>query len=814
MRLSGPGLLVSLCLTIQGCVSCADWERARPYHCDPTLKQVTNGEDVQCGSGWRCGLEERCHPIGKPAAYTCATDFDCEAQWRCGPELKCLDATNEALRPNAFAGALRARQVSPRVSSEPALQVASASFPVPQACGPDVPAQTVAFVTEAGTVRSTEYPLGRRVLDADAGAGSCDAGPARHVFSSVGTAAPMTRPPLALADTPEATWVLGTSGQLCRFANLDGALGGCEGIKLDFAATALRSGRLPGLPLVARSEQRYVLITADGRTTAARRVAPVALGEEQPIHDLLPYQLIDGGAGLFAVTPAGAFAAEVPAPAPDGGSPEAPADEAWLPMHVPGIGCVSDPLPDPVGVLRSVAWAHGAPVLMGVIEKPDGSKHVAAFSGLGSGVGRPGCLAGQLDGVALGDPFTCAACPGEQLESFTAAPLDELGRFALELRCRSATGARSVWAARLEQGACTAERVVGPDAPLATVAGTAGPSTAATAGAAGEVWLQRGTGYSREARFLDRGPSLVLSGPGSLTVGAPAVSAQLQSGAIEVEAAQLFELREGEGLVARSGGADLLAAVEGTDRWVLRDATDAGSGNPPSVVELTPEGGKRLLAVFTSTETFKPPYRAVAAPGPDGGTLVVVTAFDALLAAELDAPSTPVLRVRLVPLNRSEITALTVLPRAAGGRYVEGWLVSAGRLHRFVADSPTVWKSDELPLPVGDPVALFHDGQRGRVAFADGRVYSLPGRVEIAPALPEGEGSARDFVDVCGQVLSIGDRSAFRLVTDGSSSIGQWQPVTLPQGGGKPSRLHATADGAYVFFDDGRVVRLEGLVCL
>ena len=396
MRLRRSGLLVLLCLGLDACVSCADWERARPYHCDPNIREVTHGVDVQCGAGWRCGLEERCHPIGEPDDYTCASDFDCEAQWRCGPERKCLDATEEALRPNAFAGALRVRQVSPRVSSQPALQVASASFPVPQACGPDVPAQTVAFVSEAGTVRSTGYPLGRRVLDADAGAGACDAGAARHVFSSVGTAAPMTRPPLALADTPEATWVLGTGGQLCRFASLDGALGGCEGIKLDFAATALRTGRGPGLPLVARSDQRYVLISADGRTTAARRVTPPLLGVDQPIHDLLPYRLDDAGVGLYAVTPAGAFVAEVPAET-DAGAPLAPADEAWVAMRVPGIGCPTTPDPNPIGALRSVAWAHGAPVLMGVIEKTDGSKHVAAFAGPSQGRsrGRSGASRGR-----------------------------------------------------------------------------------------------------------------------------------------------------------------------------------------------------------------------------------------------------------------------------------------------------------------------------------------------------------------------------------------------------------------------------------
>jgi hypothetical protein len=201
------------------------------------------------------------------------------------------------------------------------------------------------------------------------------------------------------------------------------------------------------------------------------------------------------------------------------------------------------------------------------------------------------------------------------------------------------------------------------------------------------------------------------------------------------------------------------------------------------------------------------------------GTLLVVSSFDALLATELDPArevslaSAPVLTVKLVPLNRTEITALVLLPRA-DDRHAEGWLLAGGRLHQFRADNPTVWKSTELTLPAGEPVALFNDGARARAGYRDGRVYALPGRVPVAPPLPPGAGAVVDFTDVCGQVIALSSQSAFRLALRPDETEGVWERVALPEGPGRPAKLHATPDGAFVFFTDGRVVRLEGLVCL
>src|SRR5207249_4766583 len=121
-----------------------------------------------------------------------------------------------------------------------------------------------------------------------------------------------------------------------RFRTIDGAgLGGCQASKLDFAATHLRTGRSQLSPIVARSDSRYVLISADGRVSASRRVSPPLTGRDEALFDLMPFTSQDGGQGLIAVTDAGAFIADVPQGADDAGY-VAPLDDAWRPVKIPG----------------------------------------------------------------------------------------------------------------------------------------------------------------------------------------------------------------------------------------------------------------------------------------------------------------------------------------------------------------------------------------------------------------------------------------------------------------------------------------------
>src|SRR5205814_4406493 len=113
----------------------------------------------------------------------------------------------------------------------------------------------------------------------------------------------------------------------------------------------------------------------------------------------------------------------------------------------------------------------------------------------------------------------------------------------------------------------------------------------------------------------------------------------------------------GEGLVATSGaGAELLTDVEGSPRWAVQAEIDAGFATiPPTVVRVGADGTRQLLGVLTSTESFKGPWLAASTLLPDGGAMVVVTAFDALLSAELSgAPQlfseARELKVKAVPI--------------------------------------------------------------------------------------------------------------------------------------------------------------------
>ncbi|MBK7859318.1 MAG: hypothetical protein IPJ65_11990 [Archangiaceae bacterium] len=795
---------------MSGCASCADWQRPRAYFCETPTYPGPDTEDPQCGPAWRCGLEKRCHAIGATAAYQCLSDADCEGGWRCGPEGRCLDVATEALRPTGLTGGLRATAVSPLASASPPSAVSSSSFTFDEGCGP-LRADSISFVTDAGTVRSVQYPSGKPY-------GGCDAG--TRVFSAFAAAPPMTSAPLAVVDTAAHTLVLGEGGHLCRFRASSGGAGlsSCDALALDFAATALRAGRSSALPVVARSDSRYALIAADGRASITHHVVPTLTGQQESLLDLLPFTADDGSAALIAVTSSGAFIAAVPGGPADAGVYLAPADDAWQPAGVPRTTWPGEaPPPDRLGALRSLAWVNGYSAVSGVVRTDDGTDLVVVFGEGGTPGGHPPAV---LEGTALGTPSSCLACPSGALDSYSVSRQANALSLIAETRCRDPlTGAVKLYAATLGGPACTPVEL-GSAGPQVAVSGISSPGAAATAGRAGQVWLQTGFGLSRAARYLDRAPSLVLSGASGLLAGAEAVSTLLPSGPVELEERQLFGLSAGEGLVARSaqGAPPLLAAVEGQGAWALQDAvTSTSTETPPTAVEVT-SGARNLLAVFTTTETFKPPYHA-AAQASGEHTVLVVTAFDALLAAELDPGASvtlataPVLRVKVVPLNRSEITAVTLLPHEEGTPYAEGYLLSAGRLHRFTASSLAVWKTQELELPEGEPFALFHDGRRGRAGFRDGRVFALPGRVELAPALPEGEGPASDFADVCGQVLAVGAHRAFRLVS-GAAGVGTWQPVPLPEGPGGPVKLHATEGGAYVFFDDGRVVKLEGVVCL
>ncbi|MBK7863619.1 MAG: hypothetical protein IPJ65_34435 [Archangiaceae bacterium] len=91
-----------------------------PFPCDPDAGEDPadggprpDGGPAQCNTGWRCGLERRCHPRGEVADYACTDDSWCEGEWTCGSSGRCGPLIPDGLRLDAGEGPVTVRWLSP-----------------------------------------------------------------------------------------------------------------------------------------------------------------------------------------------------------------------------------------------------------------------------------------------------------------------------------------------------------------------------------------------------------------------------------------------------------------------------------------------------------------------------------------------------------------------------------------------------------------------------------------------------------------------------------------------------------------------------
>jgi hypothetical protein len=199
----------------------------------------------------------------------------------------------------------------------------------------------------------------------------------------------------------------------------------------------------------------------------------------------------------------------------------------------------------------------------------------------------------------------------------------------------------------------------------------------------------------------------------------------------------------------------------------------------------------------------------------------VVSAFDALLSGELGRDRQ--LQVRVVPNPRAAILSFDRDPSPPdAGSMLEGYAVAQARLYRITAETVARWISTEVELnvPRGEPRAVWMDQGRGRAGLGDGRVFSLPSRVLVAPQLPELLPQASSFAFACGHAFALGRRGLYRLDTSGGAPVGTWTQVNLDavvagaaaDPGWEGGRLHAVNEpqerSLYVFTAHGNVTRL------
>jgi len=476
--------------------------------------------------------------------------------------------------------------------------------------------------------------------------------------------------------------------------------------------------------------------------------------------------------------------------------------------------------------------------------------------------------------AAIGEPGSsinwtgaCPAClPGETLVDFHPSDF-----FTVTTRCRSAVDGGFVENAREVEGSGGPCVFRGSSWDSAFLNGEETRPATSTAGAEyadtfGRQWHRELLGnpsaplLSNVPLTLDRTPGMIVGSSATFLRArygtpfgnispTPLSSSFLLAPNIGMGAAGSNDINlcggvSGAPLMLQTGALGPVAAVVvaplvGVSR---QGASRVGSVPPPPLAALTDSSAIAASTLPDSNGTYwsqcsaaqSTTVQGLVAPLPDGGTELLAFSTDTLWAGDItpllqdggyDGGTLPI-DIRAVPLPRLTISAaIAVAPSASSGTWgdlLDGYLLIEGHLVRFRARTQTLWTTDELIPPAGQPIALWADGPRGRIAFADGTVDSLPSLVPIAHPLPATAQPASDYASVCGNGYALTPAGLFRLVeaSDGGA-VGDWVPVPLSPAmtaselarGLPGGRLYADPPRALVFSSVGTVAQVTDTTC-
>jgi hypothetical protein len=832
--------------------TCVDLENPRAYPC------TADGGEAQCPEGWRCGLEGHCHARDVAAPYQCQDDTDCEASWRCGPDGRCLDSSTEALRPTA-GGTVVVSLLSPKhLDGQPSVVAAGATGRFDAGCGEYREGITLSAVVDGGLHQVAVFRSGYPLL-ADGGVTHfCDPN-AQEV--SVVSALPVAglNDVKTLASLGGVTYALLNDGTFCRVPLTPGSTptATCTPMAFGFIPDTLRVTDEYGPRVLAFSSSAYGIYSPDTQTFSAAQNVRKLDGGTVSISDIVE---VGGDARLrymLAATPSGLFLNSTDVSGDRtfdaGTSPATP----WEPVALEDVRCEAEGN-EPRKVVRMKLQGHPTdPVIAFVLRDTFGSttREWLSFYKRGSSAGLfstcsplPSPIGWEPE-IYRRHGYECHPCDeGHLIADFNFYPRPSAEQAADELnydlfaRCVPLDGGTPTLGLAIA-GECrsTPDPTELPSLErfTASVLSTSNPTGTAQGASSGNLWYGDGEQASLRSLFLEGTPNIVVGTGRDLTAQIP----PLYFGQFErrQKLLQNTEFRLGPlGFVTSFGLMDevpAFAEIENRPTWVVAGNEEV---DPPfyGVLEVAPgerNEGFRVLGLLTETDVFKAPFRGAAATTPDGGTQLLVSSFDALLAADVTAReadtsvptessalNAPRLEVKLIPLSRSPITSITVLPvdtTQTKPPLVEGYLLSAARLFRFHAINQIVWRSEELLLPEGEPLELFRDGRRTRVGYRDGSVWSVPSRVRLVDAVPAEAQPVVDYAQMCEHTFALGATGVFRLVNTGGAQ-GVWQhepfgPTLL--GSVSPvytaGRLHALSDRILVFLPTGRTLELTGLSC-
>lgn len=862
--------MLGLCALLTSCQSCERLETPAAFRCE------RDGGATQCLAGWRCGLdgfcfdpqrervaacqsdldcapryrcgpplstaaspEPRCREREIGAAYACGADADCEGGWRCGLAGTCLDTSRESLAPSTPPLALASSKVSSLLDTTALADVAvSDRFEVDATC------EVLATTREIVSLISASGELQRLLVPGSIPDGTvvdCDAG---RPGAARGLRSPMTLERfsldagavLALAQANATTFVLLEGGKLCR-AGADRQVS-CEAI--GFAARELRTTK-DGFVFVFNASVFRMLDKRDGGWSPLLDVEDTN-GDAVSLHEvaeLRPWRT--NTAVLVASTERGFFQIAVDdfGRRLDGGWP-LPGD--WTPASAGGLECGGPATEVPLGLSYDEVRDQVLVRVRGRASGVEGARVAVWEEGrqvdcAPLGFGTPGQDGGGYAPTVLS--HSCADA-SQRLGSASVgqpelAQLVSAGRAAqtFEARCLGVDGGLEI----VQRGAEGTASIGNPAALLAepfehpaVMRSRSNLSRSVAVGPSGAVWFELGA--SRLPLLLDRNPlglsTLPDGGSPRFVVGTRDVAGTVVPGRALLVGGN-FAPVSGLGL-AVSGREDLRWEAISGDRpaWSLVSA-DFQPSVTQQAVFVRGEEEPQPVALTTALDHFSAPFLLAPQGSPDGGTLVLVSAFDALLAADvtraLAAPfdsrrdslaALPTLTVRAVPLSRSPITSLLALrpqPDPTGRvRLAEGYLVSSGRLFRFEGDNEVVWRTKELEVPFGEPHELLAQQGRARLGYRSGEVFSLPSRVPLAPALPGGE-PVLDFLPHCQSLLALTRAGLFRLEVLGTEVQGRWVPVPLPASPGAGASLFSRGREVLLVSAEGTTRTVTGWSC-
>lgn len=862
---------------------CIDPDAPAPYPCQ---------EHLDCTPGWRCGLDGRCHSTAVAAPYACRSDDDCEQSWRCGYAGTCVDSSAEALRANAGVAGLTAVREGPTALDGPSdLVELGEPFVRANACGKAVQTRSLvhrvkgAVAGQSRLVKRLLHGNGGLPMDGAGGLATVCTGAEPRVDAEVvelagpGVAGSASADDVrAIADFHDATYALRQDGGFSAWEHL-----------------YFHRSRLfptpppapPGAPFAPRELRQFVdgngkqwVVAFGGSALAfyergAGWSSPTTFASDAGTVELRDVALLSR-AQLLVASSAGFHAA------PWSGSVPAPSD--WRMVRLADLGCpVAGKNSYEAREIRapyagSELLGLGVTSLQALADGGTARRDLFQLYGLSTDAGAPGdCPELVLPGepghtaYAVRGNSSCAGCAtGETMEGvvFGADGRDRL-EGAVAFRCRAGDGTsraelvaypdaeRCQLLPREKLSAASAASAFTTPGAVFSRARAAGRAVAVASpaggvGASGGLWWSARSGVFQLSPLLPAQPPSAwveaLAQPERRWVTTPSVrvGAVEPAGVVQLEEPGHFVPR-GEGASARFSAVasssltlPLVAEVEGRTDWVVAwfDRGEWGEGRPYDALVLqrssasTGADAFSLIAQVPKGAVVGPPFASAVTALPEGGTLLLLSAQEALFAADVTATAqaalpleqlerAPVLEVVAVPLTRGRIGSLTAtgfeVDASKHARYAKGFLVASSRLFQFRADNPVVWRLDELELEPAEVVRLWRDGAKARVGYRDGSVYALPSRAKVAPALQPGATQVQDFADVCGRVLALSTSGLFHLTVDDGTTLGRWEPVALstdptPQAY-VGARLRAVGGAVQLLLADGQVWKVSGFAC-